>query len=234
MRKAIVSALWSLLPGLLESVRARGDSSERLDAGEVGRGRAAVESAQAHFASGFRSMSQTATRIGQRTSDFQKAQLQRQLTAAVGVEVPMADPKLGPRLERFTEENVRLIKSIPSKYFSEIEKLVVEGVSSGRRWENLAEDIEERFSVAESSARLVARDQVGKFYGEVAKARQAELGITSYVWRTMNDERVRPEHAEREGERFEWSDPPEDGNPGHAINCRCFAEPDLSAVLDEL
>ena len=46
-----------------------------------------------------------------------------------------------------------------------------------------------------------------------------------YIWRTQGDDRVRSEHAARKGEVFDFDDPPEDGNPGEAENCRCWAEP---------
>jgi hypothetical protein len=35
----------------------------------------------------------------------------------------------------------------------------------------------------------------------------------------MMDDRVRPDHEERQGRVFSWDDPPWDGNPGEAINC---------------
>jgi SPP1 gp7 family putative phage head morphogenesis protein len=68
----------------------------------------------------------------------------------------------------------------------------------------------------------------------VNRARQTELGVKQYTWRTSLDERVRPEHQEREGEVFSWAKPPKDGHPGQPINCRCTADPDLSAILDDL
>jgi len=172
--------------------------------------------------------------FGQRTAQYQGSQLQAQIRGAMGIEVPLLDPQLGPRLRNWTAENVGLIKSIPGQLLDQVERTVVAGVNNGTRWETLAEDIEARFDVTASRAALIARDQVGKFYGAVQKARQTNLGITSYTWRTSNDERVRPEHAEREGEVFEWSDPPEDGHPGQPINCRCTAEPNLSELLDSL
>lgn len=46
-----------------------------------------------------------------------------------------------------------------------------------------------------------------------------------YIWRTVKDDRVRPEHAAREGQIFSWTDPPDDGHPGEAFGCRCWAEP---------
>jgi len=45
-----------------------------------------------------------------------------------------------------------------------------------------------------------------------------------YTWRTVGDDRVRPEHAARDGKIFDWSNPPDGGHPGEAENCRCWAE----------
>ena len=54
---------------------------------------------------------------------------------------------------------------------------------------------------------------------------QQKLGITHYTWRTSQDERVRHEHVLRDGRRFAWDNPPDDGHPGQPIRCRCVAEP---------
>jgi SPP1 gp7 family putative phage head morphogenesis protein len=231
MKRVLQAHLWPLMPRLLESARAE---LSRQDAGESARARAAVEAARGAFSENFRSMAGTAREAALATSDFQKRQLSAQLRSAVAVEVPLRDPKLGPKLESFTEENVRLIKSIPARYFDEVEKLVLDAVADGRRWESLADDIDERFDVGESRANLIARDQVGKFYGALNEARQTSLGVKSYVWRTMRDQRVREEHSDREGEVFQWSAPPDDGHPGEPVNCRCWAEPNLEELLEDL
>ena len=46
-----------------------------------------------------------------------------------------------------------------------------------------------------------------------------------YIWRTVGDARVREEHGPRAGRRFQFNAPPEDGHPGEAYGCRCWAEP---------
>ena len=168
------------------------------------------------------------------TSEFQRQQLAQQLRAAVGVEVPIADPHLGPMIETFTATNVALIKSIPSRYFEQVETKLMTDVSAGKRWEQIADDLEQRFEVSESTARLIARDQVGKFFGALNQVRQKDLGIEGFIWRTMKDNRVREEHEELEGERFTWNDLPSEGAPGDAVNCRCWAEPDVQSVVDDL
>ncbi len=181
-----------------------------------------------------RALEEAARRYANRTSDFQKEQLIRQVRAAAGVDVFAAEPNINALVPSFVAENVALIKSIPNGYFDDVEKVVTRGVRSGLRHEEIAKEIAARFEVSERRAALIARDQVGKFFGEVNQARQQAMGITSYIWRTVNDQRVRPEHADREGQRYRWDDPPEDGAPGSAVNCRCFAEPVLDELLGEL
>ncbi len=44
-----------------------------------------------------------------------------------------------------------------------------------------------------------------------------------YVWRTREDDKVRPSHAANNGRVFSWSDPPPTGHPGEAPGCRCRA-----------
>lgn len=179
-------------------------------------------------------LEQLPRRFGEATSRWQRDQLNKQIRAAVGVDVLGDDPQLAKRVAGFVAENVALIRSVPNKYFDDVEKRVLAGVNAGLRHEEIARDLQERFHVAESSAKLIARDQVGKFYGQLNEARQTDLGVTGYVWRTANDSRVREEHAEREGQDYSWADPPFDGHPGEAINCRCYAEPVLGRLLQQL
>lgn len=172
--------------------------------------------------------------MARKTADFQKGQLDRQMKAAFGVDVFRIEPNLGKRVENFVADNVALITSVPNKYLDEVEKSVTRAVRSGSRPEELAAELERKFDLSENQARTIARDQIGKFYGEVNKARQENLGIPGYIWRTARDERVRAVHREREGESFEWSDPPEGGHPGEDYNCRCYAEPDLTRLVESL
>jgi SPP1 gp7 family putative phage head morphogenesis protein len=175
-----------------------------------------------------------AARYASETSQFQKAQLLDQIKSAVGVNVLGAEPNLRPLVQSFTRENVALIRSIPTDAISDLSKRLIRQINDGARAEDLADVVQERLGVSESRAALIARDQIGKFNGSLNQARQTELGVTRYIWRTMRDNRVRDEHALREGETFEWDKPPEDGNPGEAVNCRCYAEPDLEHVLNGL
>lgn len=170
-----------------------------------------------------------ARREGRRMASFHAAQLNQQLRPALGLDVVGNEPWLAPAIEEFTRENVALIKSIPDDLLSSLETMVSRDLADGVRFEELAVNIEEKFDVAKRRAELIARDQMQKFQGDLNRVRQQDLGVTKYVWNTLGDESVRPEHVARDGKIFSWSDAPEDGHPGEAINCRCWAEP----ILDD-
>lgn len=173
--------------------------------------------------------------VGRRTADWQKEQLNRQLRAAVGVEVPLSDPRLADRITAFTDANVALITSIPEESLGQVQRLVLKAIGDGARFEALADDIERRFQVAESRAALIARDQVGRFYSNLNEARQKDLGLTHFIWRVAHDERLCPVCAPLDGKRFSWASPPADGTPGEIHpNCRCNADPDVEGLLNSL
>lgn len=172
-----------------------------------------------------------------RTSTFQRAEFERYIQEAMGVSLPAAvDKGLRPRVAAATARNVSLIKSIPQRYFEDVEKLVTQGLVGGRRHEEIAGDIEEKFGTAQASARLVARNETLTLMAEVNAARQQNLGIERYIWRSVDDERVRSAHGDFDGNEYRWDDPPGDGSPqegthpGTAINCRCYPVP----ILDDL
>lgn len=175
-----------------------------------------------------------ADQFGKQTSEFQKGQLGLATRAVLGVDLNTLEPNITAHVQGWVADNVALIKSIPQQYASDVESKVLGAVRSGTRWEQLAPEIEDRYGVSTRRAQLIARDQVGKLYGNLNEERQTALGVTGYVWRTSQDSRVREEHEEREGETFQWDEEPEDGHPGQAVNCRCYAEPDFSGIVEGL
>lgn len=229
--KPPVAALLRELPHLLESAQA----DRRHDVGEMSRMRAAFEAARTalHHATNIGVLEALSRRYAITTSAFQRAQCARQMRAAIGIDIATNDRGVPAMIEHFVGENVSLIKSLGEKSLGDIEKVVSRAFTTGQRADEVASDVEDRYGVHERHARLIARDQIGKLNGQINAARQQELGVTSFVWRTAGDERVRPEHADLDGEEFRYDDPPSEGLPGEPICCRCYAEPVFGPLLDE-
>lgn len=225
-------AVWVVreLARLLREDRMRADA-KAVDA------KALVERARKAFADAVNDdeLEALARTIGRATSKFQREQLGKQVRAALGIDMAnLGEPDVSSRLADFVEENVARIKTVPDRYFDEVEAEVLRGVRSGMRHEDLAEVLVQRAHVAESRAELIARDQTLTLYADLNEARQEALGVERYIWRTSLDNRVRDSHEDREGRSYAWNDPPADGHPGQPIQCRCTAEPDFSGILADL
>lgn len=147
---------------------------------------------------------------------------------AVGVNVSnvIQNEGLEDVLTAKIRENVALIKSIPDEYFKKIETIVFEGTTQGDRASSMVSEIVKLNKSTYSRAKLIARDQTAKVNSVLSVKRAENLGIEEFVWRTAGDERVRPDHASKNGKVFRYDDPPKDtGLPGHDIQCRCIAQP---------
>lgn len=154
------------------------------------------------------------------TSALNKSNLTSQIKRVLGVDLFLSDDKLEGITTSFITNNVQLIKSVESRYFNDLNQTLYDGFADGLRWEEIADNIEERFGVAETNAERIARDQINKLNGQLTEERQTEVGVTQYVWRTALDDRVRPEHEAHEGQSYEWEDPPAGtGHPGEDILC---------------
>jgi SPP1 gp7 family putative phage head morphogenesis protein len=136
-----------------------------------------------------------------------------------------ADLGLTALVDGFAAENVALIKSVPGQLIDDIEKATTRAIASGTPHPTLAKELAARFGFAQKRAKLIARDQVGKLYGQINHQRQTAIGVEEFIWRTVGDERVRDEHQSREGITYRYSNPPGGELPGQPVNCRCYAEP---------
>lgn len=177
-----------------------------------------------------------------RISADNKAKLERSIQIAMGVDVAtiLDTPAVRKQINTALAENVGLIRSIPAEHFKKVEQAVFANFRGDKFKEgSLVNRLKKIGSITDRRAKLIARDQSAKFVTKLNAIRQEDAGIEGYIWRTQLDERVvgnpsglypkgsraHLKHWQREGKMFKWNEPPPDGHPGQAINCRCFAEP---------
>lgn len=155
----------------------------------------------------------------------------------------LAERGLKEAFEAEVQRNVALIKTIPQKYFEKIQEMVISSSLGQQKFEGgLTKAIQDLTHTTRTRAKLIARDQSAKAVSTFTQMRYENLGCRKYIWRNSQDRRVagnpnglypdpdpkskyHGNHWDREGKVFEWNNPPPDGNPGMAINCRCYAEP---------
>jgi len=125
------------------------------------------------------------------------------------------------------EENIALIKSIPEKYFSDLQGIVMRSYSKGRDLAAMSKEIQEKTGATRSRAILISVDQSRKANSIVNRTRAAELGITQAKWlhSTAGNE-PRKSHVAANGKIFNIDEGLKiDGEfiqPGELINCRCI------------
>jgi len=160
-------------------------------------------------------------------------------SVGLDIEPMLTDKGLNPFFENMVDQNVGLIRSIPKEKLESFKNQLVAMITEDQTSKTIWEAIEKNFDVSKSRARLIARDQVGKINSQMDQYRQQQLGAKRYIWRTVEDERVREDHQKLDGKVFSWSKPPienrKTGNrdhPGRPINCRCYAESYLDDILD--
>lgn len=124
-------------------------------------------------------------------------------------------------------EQAKLIMSIPEEMADQVAAEVVQAFTDGATVASLSATIQDRTGVAASRADVIARTELAKLNTALAQSRMTAAGVLRYEWTTSRDERVRSSHRRLSGQIFAWDDPPPEGHPGTAINCRCIAIPVL-------
>lgn len=146
-----------------------------------------------------------------------------------GVRHEVLNAPTGAIMRALQEQQVTLITSLPLEAAQRVHELATAAMSSGRRAADLEAEILATGEVTTSRARLIARTEVARAQANFMQGRAQYAGSDGYVWRTSEDDDVRPSHQGMEGKYVRWDTPPTlDNLRGHAgtlPNCRCFAEP---------
>lgn len=142
------------------------------------------------------------------------------------------DPAIRNYMVKAVERNVGLITTLSKSYGDRAFKAVEDAVQKYPHDLQKQQEIIHRFleptgkdpKWLKNRSRLIARDQNNKLVGDLNQISHQQAGGEEYRWSTSRDARVRTTHAARNGKIFRWSNPPEDGHPGQAIQCRCVAK----------
>lgn len=157
----------------------------------------------------------------------------RDINQAIGVDVRiLLSKKKTKKLIRLSvKENVALIKDIPKKQMKQIRDAIFLNLEKGNDYNSLLKDLSEIEGMTKRRANLIAVDQNGKLNAAFNNARQDDIGVKHFFWRTKGDARVRDEHKNFRNKRYLLSKGAPGGDfPGKKVRCRCRQEPDLRAI----
>jgi SPP1 gp7 family putative phage head morphogenesis protein len=205
----------------------------RLDATWVDQLKELIDSTYFDFISiiSLNKISKITVEQAEKISLMNKQQFVKTIQSSLSVNPIIQESYLETQLKIFQNQNIDLITKLGIDQKERVRQILYFNLSQGNGIEKIKQELINAESIGENRARLIARDQTNKFNGQLTQLRQQELGITSYVWTTAQDERVRPTHKVLDGETFTWEKGPKIGHPGNEINCRCIAQPIITASM---
>lgn len=152
-------------------------------------------------------------------------------------------PRVAQMVDAGAAESTALIRSVPSKYLSQVQGDVMRSITSGNGLQDLIPALEKQNVKTLNWAANVAKDQTRKVYNNINKARMQDAGVSKFEWiHSGGSNKPRKFHLDHapaglNGGIFDFNDPPiidentgERGIPGQLPYCGCTMRPiiDLS------
>lgn len=158
----------------------------------------------------------------------------KDISGGMTIKPPEYPRDLRVRVAATTQSNVELIKTIPERYASKIQGIVLRSIETGNEGSKTIYD--EIMKLGESTprqARLIAVTETKKLNAVMGEERAKAAGITHFEWvHSGGGNEPRELHVKLSGQIFSYDDLPvidtrtgERGLPGQLINCKCIARP---------
>lgn len=157
----------------------------------------------------------------------------KELSGGLKLKTDLLTGTLDEFMKASVANNVALIKSIPSEYFTQVQGAVLRSITSGKGLEDLTSFFADQDGIQSRRAKNIAIDQTHKAYNGLNAERMKRVGVGKYEWvHSGGGLHPRPLHESYSGRIFSFVKPPvidertgERGIPGQAINCRCTMVP---------
>ena len=145
--------------------------------------------------------------------------------------------------QAIVSENVNLIKSIARESLTQVEGIVLRGITSGNDLATVTEQLHHQFGVTERRAAMIARDQTNKATNNLSRQRLLDYGVTKGIWmHTASGKTYRETHEnDMDGQEYDIRegcfDPDEKVNrniqPAELVNCYCVCRPLIPQLSEE-
>lgn len=158
----------------------------------------------------------------------------KQLSGGVSLNTGVVPKGMEDVAQAIINENVSLIKSIPSEYYDKIQGAVMRSITTGNGLADLVPEIKKYSGQSDRRVSLLALDQTRKAYNTINKQRMQSIGVKKFEWiHSGGGQHPRISHMKLDGKIFSFNDLPLKGEegfvngqfPGQAINCRCTMVP---------
>ena len=126
-------------------------------------------------------------------NQYNKYKFMSYMRKVLGIDIgAIVDEAMKDQLDVMMMESASYIKTIPDYLVGKVAQRVLQHYKGEPMPENrtLRQQIREEFKVSDGRAKVLARDQTSKMNTSISAIRQTNLGIDTYIWKTVEDERV--------------------------------------------
>lgn len=126
-------------------------------------------------------------------NQYNKDKFMSYMRKVLGIDIgAIVDEAMKDQLDVMMMESASYIKTIPDYLVGKVAQRVLQHYKGEPMPENrtLRQQIREEFKVSDGRAKVLARDQTSKMNTSISAIRQTNLGIDTYIWKTVEDERV--------------------------------------------
>ena len=160
-----------------------------------------------------------------------KAEFYRRVSKSVGIsrEELEATEGLTSQINAYKAETQQWIKKMRDDTLQQWTSNTLRLMAEGKGLPEIMSQFDGMVEQRKGHAKMVARTQIATFNSLTSKARAQNLGITTAIWKTSADEKVRPCHHERNGKEYLLSEGLYSSCDGKTLqvgtdyNCRCIA-----------
>lgn len=174
-------------------------------------------------------------RWAQRVEAFQRGRWRGAVLSATGVDIGTL---IGPSdmrvpMSAAIEANVALVSSVSNQTRDRIAQEVFAGLRERKPAREVAKALREKVDMGRRRSLNVASDQLVKLSSALNDERRREAGLSTWEWISSHKAHFRPEHAARDGKRYDddaksgANKPPQD-LPGMLPYCGCTSRAVLS------
>jgi len=134
----------------------------------------------------------------------------------------------------FIERRANKISGCPENIWEQVDRSIREGIERGETMDELADRVEEEFGAIEDGrAMTIAQTESQALYGTAQADAIERAGFDKKRWVSMDDDLVRPTHAQCEDEGsipvdqpfsngLMFPGDPDADDAGEVVNCRCY------------
>lgn len=140
-----------------------------------------------------------------RVEQFHRRRWSANVLAGTGIDISQL---IGPSDARMTiesaiEANVALVRSVSGQTRDRIAQEVQQGLRERKPSREVAANLREKVGMGRRRALLVASDQNVKITEALNEERRRQAGLSTWAWVSSHKAHARPEHAARDGKRYD-------------------------------